>query len=61
MKQCPKCRRLFVDGNLRFCRSDGERLVGRGLPADETATIQFTTGQLKYRLLEAAKRHKKQN
>lgn len=27
MKQCVKCRQLFADKNLRFCRFDGSPLV----------------------------------
>ena len=51
MKQCPKCRLLFADGNLRFCRFDGSRLISAGAPPDESATILFTTGHLNNRLI----------
>jgi hypothetical protein len=47
MKQCVKCRQSFADENLRFCRFDGSPLVSEAPPADEAATILFTTGQLK--------------
>lgn len=46
MKQCPKCRLLFADSNLRFCRYDGSQLISEATPPDEDATILFTTGHL---------------
>ena len=46
MKQCVKCRQLFADENLRFCRFDGSPLVVEGALPDEAATILFSTGQL---------------
>ena len=46
MKQCVKCRLLFADENLRFCRFDGSPLVKEITPPEEAATILFTTGQL---------------
>ena len=45
MKQCVKCRQLFADENLKFCRFDGSQLVNEVAP-DEAATILFTSGQL---------------
>lgn len=46
MKQCVKCGQLFADEKLNFCRFDGSPLVNEVAPADEAATILFTTGQL---------------
>lgn len=46
MKQCVKCRLLFADENLRFCRFDGSPLVKEIVPPEEAATILFTSGQL---------------
>ena len=46
MKQCVKCRTLFADENLNFCRFDGSPLVKEVASPDEVATILFTTGQL---------------
>ncbi|HEY5883428.1 MAG TPA: hypothetical protein VIT88_02015 [Pyrinomonadaceae bacterium] len=43
MKQCSKCRHLFADGNLKFCRFDGSPLISEGTPPDEAATIKFST------------------
>ena len=46
MKQCLKCRMLFADESLNFCRFDGSPLVD-GVPSpDEAVTILFTTEQL---------------
>lgn len=46
MKQCVKCRLLYADENLRFCRFDGSPLVTEITPPEEAATILFTSGQL---------------
>jgi hypothetical protein len=46
MKQCLKCRTLFTDENLRFCRFDGLPLVDAVALPEEAATILFTTAQL---------------
>jgi hypothetical protein len=46
MKECPTCRQLFADANLRFCRFDGSPLISEAQPPDEAATIKFSTGQL---------------
>jgi hypothetical protein len=46
MKQCVKCRTIFADENLRFCRFDGLPLVNKVALPEEAATILFTTGQL---------------
>ena len=46
MKQCVKCRLLYADENLRFCRFDGSPLVKGITPPEEAATILFTSGQL---------------
>ena len=46
MKQCPKCRQLYADGNLRFCRFDGSSLIDEAIPAHEAATILFTSRHL---------------
>ena len=46
MKQCMKCRLLFADENLKFCRFDGSPLVDEVVPPDEAATVLFTTGTL---------------
>jgi len=46
MKQCPKCRQLFADENLRFCRFDGSPLISEGTPPDEAATILLFPGQI---------------
>jgi len=51
MKQCPKCRLLYADENLRFCRFDGSALISEGTPPDESATILFTTGHLNNRFI----------
>jgi hypothetical protein len=48
MKQCVKCRLLYADENLRFCRFDGSPLVKEITPPEEAATILFTTGQLNH-------------
>lgn len=58
MKQCVKCRQLFADENLKFCRFDGSPLVNETAPPDEAATILFTTGQLNklYPALEELRR-----
>ena len=48
MKQCVKCRQLFADENLRFCRFDGTRLVNEVVPPEEAATMLFTSGQLNH-------------
>ncbi|HKY45828.1 MAG TPA: hypothetical protein VJM50_22240 [Pyrinomonadaceae bacterium] len=50
MKECPKCRQLFADRNLRFCRFDGSPLIDEVItPPHEAATILFSTGQLNNR------------
>lgn len=49
MKQCVKCRQLFADKNLRFCRFDGSPLVDEITPAQEATTILFTTEELNSR------------
>lgn len=46
MKQCPKCRQKFADGNLRFCRFDGSSLINEATPSQEAPTILLSTGQL---------------
>lgn len=46
MKQCVKCRTLYADENLKFCRFDGLPLVEEVARPDEAATILFTTEQL---------------
>ena len=46
MKQCVKCKQLFANENLKFCRFDGSPLVNEVAPPDEAATILFTTGRL---------------
>lgn len=46
MKECPNCRRVFVDGSLNFCRMDGTRLVTKATSAQEAMTILFSTGTL---------------
>ncbi|HEU4433968.1 MAG TPA: hypothetical protein VFR51_11365 [Pyrinomonadaceae bacterium] len=46
MKQCPKCRQLFANDDLRFCRFDGSRLLSETLPLDEGPTILLLPGQL---------------
>ena len=58
MKECPKCRLLFADDNLRFCRFDGSSLIREGTPPDEVATILFTTGHLmeRFKPLEELRR-----
>ena len=39
MKRCPKCRRVYADESLKFCRADGTKLAGDGGPApDESPT-----------------------
>ncbi|HEY9501311.1 MAG TPA: hypothetical protein VIR01_06785 [Pyrinomonadaceae bacterium] len=47
MKQCVKCRQLFANENLRFCRFDGSPLIDEGVLPDEAATILFTSGDLR--------------
>jgi hypothetical protein len=58
MKQCVKCRLLFADENLKFCRFDGSPLVNEGAHPDEIATILFTSGTLNdlYPALEELRR-----
>jgi hypothetical protein len=58
MKQCVKCRQLFADENLRFCRFDGSALVDEGVLSEEAATVLFTSGQLNnlYPALEELRR-----
>jgi hypothetical protein len=46
MKQCLKCRTVFADENLNFCRFDGSPLVYEVALPEEAATILFTTEQL---------------
>ena len=46
MKQCVKCRQLFANENLRFCRFDGSPLANERVTPDEAATILFTSGDL---------------
>lgn len=46
MKQCVKCRTLYGDENLRFCRFDGSPLMDQVASPDEALTILFTTEQL---------------
>jgi len=41
MKECPICRQVFADENLRFCRYDGTPLVSKTLRADEAMTIRL--------------------
>ena len=49
MKECPKCRRLYTDASLNFCRIDGERLVSKGVCSDETVTARFSPTKLDHR------------
>ena len=46
MKQCVKCKQLFANENLRFCRFDGSPLINEAVPPDEAETILFTSGDL---------------
>jgi len=46
MKQCPKCRQLFADVNLKFCRFDGSPLISEATPPDEAATILLSARHL---------------
>jgi len=46
MKQCPKCRQLFGNDDLRFCRLDGSRLLSETLPLDEGPTMLLLPGHL---------------
>ena len=46
MKQCVKCRQLFADENLRFCRFDGSPLFDEVTAPDEAMTVLFTSEQL---------------
>ena len=46
MKQCVKCRHLFADENLRFCRFDGSPLFDEVTVPNEALTVLFTTEQL---------------
>ena len=46
MKQCPKCRQLFADVNLKFCRFDGSPLISEATPPDEAATILLSARYL---------------
>jgi hypothetical protein len=46
MKECPKCRQLFADRNLRFCRFDGSSLIDETTPPPEAATILFSSEHL---------------
>ena len=46
MKQCPKCRQLFANDDLRFCRLDGSRLLSETLPLDEGPTMLLLPGHL---------------
>lgn len=45
MKECPKCRRVYTDGSLNFCRVDGTRLVNKGVCSDDAVTIRFPVGK----------------
>jgi len=48
MKECPNCRLVFTDGNLRFCRYDGTPLVSKTVPQDEVLTMRLLSkGKLK--------------
>jgi hypothetical protein len=47
MKECPKCRQIFANGNLRFCRYDGTPLVDKSVPADEVLTMRLLKGKAK--------------
>jgi hypothetical protein len=49
MKECPKCRRLYTDASLNFCRIDGERLVSKAVGSDEAVTARFAPGKLDHR------------
>jgi hypothetical protein len=60
MKQCPKCRQLFADRDLRFCRFDGSPLISEAAPPDEAVTILFSTGQLKSRRTPSGNRTENQ-
>lgn len=46
MKQCVKCRQLFADENLRFCRFDGSPLFDEVTVPNEAETVLFTSQQL---------------
>ena len=46
MKQCEKCRTIYGDENLNFCRFDGSSLENAAALPEEAATILFTTDQL---------------
>jgi hypothetical protein len=59
MKQCPKCRQVFADGRLNFCRSDGARLVSTGVTPDEVETIPLSRRQFFW--LKARHKHSKKN
>jgi hypothetical protein len=39
IKQCPKCRREYTDGTLRFCLDDGTALVGQ---TSEATTMLYS-------------------
>ena len=42
MRRCPKCKRVFDENSLKFCRADGALLAGDSL--NEDATIFFPSG-----------------
>jgi hypothetical protein len=46
MKQCPRCRKLFSDEMLKFCRSDGAQLVSAATFLEEAATILLSIRQI---------------
>jgi hypothetical protein len=46
MKECPICRQVFADGNLRFCRYDGTPLV-KAAPPDEALTMRLLKARRK--------------
>ena len=41
MKRCPKCRRLFTNELLKFCRFDGAELVDPATISAEALTLRL--------------------
>ena len=58
MKQCPKCRLTFADGNLRFCRFDGSSLINKATPPHEAATILFSSSHLNDQFTPLKEQHR---
>lgn len=46
MKQCPRCKQLFLNEMLKFCRSDGSQLVSITAFLEEAATMMLSPGQI---------------